>query len=387
MLNIDPIVKVNVRVGTNTASVGTFDVGALITSTAGTGTPLTATSRYAVYESVEEVLSGVTDIKPAFANTTDVYKAASKYFTNDPAPAKLVVIYFNPGASTPELPAAAMLDAIDKGAEFYGVYYCPVDSETASSIKTNVYNISSALIGLNRGMEFYGFTGSVSSAIASGSILSDMAASASKRAIGMYCTTEVDDAAALMGAAMGLVRANEGTAFALCYKSVPAAIVNNVTQSEVESIKSLNGNVLVQRTKARAFLENGATASGMRFDEVLYVDMMAYDIQNGIYELIANSPAKLPQVDSTSVIFSGRIGAILDRYYDYGVLSEVAWRGAAVYSINTGDVVPHGHAEFFDSFDTQSVADRAAHKAMPITVIVCLSGSVETIVITVDVQT
>jgi hypothetical protein len=40
-----------------------------------------------------------------------------------------------------------------------------------------------------------------------------------------------------------------------------------------------------------------------------------------------------------------------------------------------------------DTFDNQTTADRAAHKAMPITVLLCLSGSVESVVINLDVQT
>jgi len=39
-----------------------------------------------------------------------------------------------------------------------------------------------------------------------------------------------------------------------------------------------------------------------------------------------------------------------------------------------------------DSYDLQSDADRAAHKAMPVQVALTLAGSVESIVITVNVQ-
>lgn len=393
MLNIDPVVQVNVHVGTSSASAGTFDVGAILTPDTGTasgtggGAALSTTHRFAVYSKLADVLNGVTNVAPSFANTTDTYKAAAKYFGVDPAPASLVIVYYDTSSGTEDTPTGAMLDAIDKGSDFYGVYYIPAEEASATDIKNNIVNISSALLSQNRGVEFYGATGVVSTLVGSGGLFNDVAATGSKRAIGMYCTSAIDDAAGLMGAAMGLSRQNVNSAFALCYKSVASATVNNISQSEVELIKGVNANVFVQRTKTRAFVENGATASGLRFDEVLFIDRMAYDIQNTIYDMIANNPTKYPQADSTSVLFAAAISRILDTYYNAGVLAEAAWRGAAIGTIETGNIVPHGHAEFYDSFDTQSVADRALHKAMPITVLLCLSGSVETIVITVDVQT
>ena len=387
MLNIDPVVKVNVNVGTAMASAGVFDVGAILTATAGTGTPLTTTSRYAVYSSLSEVLNGVASTKPAFADTTDVYSAAAKYFGVTPAPDTFVVVFYDTSENTTDTPTAAMVDAISKGADIYGVYYSPKSGETTANVKANIIAIASALEAQNRGVEFYGVTGTVSSATTAGSTLADVFATGSKRAIGLYCTTDVDDAAGLMGAAMGLSKANDTSAFALCYKSVASVTVNSISQSDVDDLKELNGNVYVQRTRARAFVENGATASGLRFDDVLYLDRMAYEIQQGIYALIADSPTKLPQTDSTSAIFLNEIARILDNYYNYGVLAEAAWRGAVVGGVNPGDIIEHGHCEFAQPFAEQTTADRALRKAMPITILLCLSGSVESIVINVDVQT
>lgn len=432
MLNIDPIVKINVQVGNNTASSGTFDVGMILTPTAGTGTPLSKTNRYAVYNSIMEVLTGVEDAKPAFATTTDVYKAALKYFGVDNAPAQLVVVFYetdpdaepyNPDASyevgeyctnldklwqcntaiaeggetwdsehwdevprTEDTPAAALVDAISGGAEFYGVYFSPKASATEGEVKLDLISIISAMDSMNRGVVFYGVSGSVPSATGEGSIMADMQAAGSKRAVGMYCASELDDAAGLMGTAMGLARGSDTTAFALCYKGIASATVNNITQSDVNAIKAVNGNVFVQRTRERACIENGATASGLRFDEVLFIDRMAFDIQNGIYGLIAGSATKFPQNDTTSAVFLNEIFTILETYYRIGVLATAVWRGLPIMGVETGDVVEHGHMELVESYDLQTQADRDAHKAMPITILLCLSGSVETIAITVDVQ-
>ena len=387
MLNMNPVVRVNVSVGANSVSAGVFDVGALITPEAGTGTALTTTSRFAVYTDLAEVLNGVTGTKPAFAATTETYKAAAKYFGVSPAPGNLVVIFYDTTEGTEDTPTIALLDAVDKGAEIYGVYYIPKASETDANIKTNTAALVSALEGLERGVLFYGFTGTVASAITAGSLLRTMAEGGSKRVMGMYCTTDINDAAGLMGIAMGYSRANETGNFALCYKAIASATANSISQSEVESLQSYNGNVYVARTRTGAKLEKGATASGLRFDEVLYIDRIVKDIQDSVYNMIANATGKLPQNDGTTTLFKAEVKAILEAYYGYGVLATAQWRGGAIAGVATGDIVEHGYLVYAESFDTQSALDRAARKAMPLTILICLSGAVESIVINLNVQT
>ncbi len=377
MLNIDPVVKINVEVGAVTVTDGVFDIGAIIGPTSVTG-KLDSTHRFKAYENIAAM---VTD---GFATTDPEYLAAQKYFGVSPAPNRVVIIHYD-ATSESDSPVIALVDAIDKGAEFYGVYYIPKASETAANIKLYIAGIASALESIQRGVVFYGVADTVANAIASGGLFDAMGGT--KRACGLYCTSSADDAAGLMGAAMGLSRTNQNSVFALCYKTVASATENAISQQEVESIKAMNANVYVRRTRARAYVENGSVGSGLRFDDVLYLDRITYDIQQSIYTMIADSPVKLPQEDSTSLAFLAEIGGILDSYYTMGVLAENAWRGPAIGGIEVGDILEHGHAEFAESFDTQSVADRAAHKAMPVTVLLSLSGSVESIEITVYVQT
>lgn len=435
MLNMDPVVQVNVSVGAGSAIPGTFDVGALLTPESGTGVgtqgaALSSENRYAAYSSLAEVLNGIADVAPKFASTSKTYQAAEKYFGVSPAPAKLIVIFFDGyedalaydnsktyalGArcrnnsklyscisaietaeewtaahwseiESPETPVTALLDAIENGAELYGVSYIPITDETAANVKTYSAGIVSALESLGRGCFFYGVIGTGAAVTDASGLLKAMATSASKRGMGI-CSKTADEAPGLMGLAMGLARTHQDTSFAMCYKAIGSATASDYTQSEIEAIKALNGNVYVARTKTRAGLENGAVASGLRFDEVLYLDQIAYDLQTSLYAMIADNDNKLPQNDTTTTLFISEINRILEGYYRAGVLADAAWRGAATGSINQGDMIEHGYAAFAESFDQQSAADRALHKAMPITVLLCLSGSVESIVLYLDVQT
>ncbi|MBO7631860.1 MAG: DUF3383 family protein [Lachnospiraceae bacterium] len=388
MLNMNPVVRVNVSIGASSTLSSVFDIGAILTSEAGTTDPLSASNRFVTYVSLEEVLNGnPSEDKPAYAASTDTYKAAAKYFSVSPAPKKLCVIFFNAASGSTETPVTALADAIDKGVEFYGLYYIPKPEETAANIKTYITGIVSALDAIERGVLFYGFTGTVESAIGTDSIVNSLFDARARRAVGMYCASSLDDAAGMMGVAMGYTLSAETSAFALCYKGIASAAVNDLTQTEVDSIKEVNGNVFIARTKGGAKIENGATASGLRYDEVMYIDMLVKQIQEGLYAAIADSPTRLPASDATSSLFIGEIYRVLEEYYNLGVLAETAWNGDPVGTVGKGDMVGHGYYAYADSFDTQSAEDRAAHKSMPITVIICLSSSVESVVINLDVQT
>ena len=73
-------------------------------------------------------------------------------------------------------------------------------------------------------------------------------------------------------------------------------------------------------------------------------------------------------------------------YTDLGVLASARWRGADTSPVKNGDVIENGFTLWADSYDDQSDADRAAHMAVPIQVALTLAGSIESIVITVNVQ-
>jgi hypothetical protein len=189
-----------------------------------------------------------------------------------------------------------------------------------------------------------------------------------------------------MGTAMGLELSHKGSAFALCYKTIQGIQPSSLTQSEVDSLKVLGCNVYVARGYSHLLLENGSVSNGQRYDEVLYVDKIAEDLQNAAVSLLAENPDKMPQTDDSTAQFINRFSAILMNYTDMNVLASSLWRGSDVGPIHNGDIIENGFMLWAGSYDEQSDADRAAHKAVPVQVALTLAGSIESIVITVNVQ-
>ena len=102
--------------------------------------------------------------------------------------------------------------------------------------------------------------------------------------------------------------------------------------------------------------------------------------------ILAENPDKLPQTDDASAQFITAFSSILAGYTARGVLATAPWRGAAVGSLSPGDYLENGFALWADSYDNQSEADRAAHKAVPIQAALTLAGSLESVVINVNVK-
>lgn len=364
MLTLDPIVTVNVNVVSPLLSTSVFDVGLIL----GTSSVISASDRVASVSSAADLL------ELGFTTSSAEYLAALKYFGVSPAPASLLVGRVDTG----ETPVEALTAVLEKTRAFYGVYVCTLTDENALAM-------AAALDALDRFCLFYGVTGTVTSVTGSSALLASMKATGTRRALGTYLSA-ANEAAAVMGLAMGLARAHAADSFALCYKTAASLTPVSMTQAEVNSVKALNGNVHVTRGLSRNMLENGAVASGLRYDEVLYLDQIASELQDTCLRVITDRADRLPQSDTATAIFFNAISAVLSPYASRAILSTAIWHGPASGPILTGDTIENGFALWADSYDTQSPADRSAHKAVPIHILLCLTGSVESVILTVNVQ-
>ena len=370
MLSIDTIAQVVVSASRPASRPSVFDIGLLLVKDGSFAAP----KRLRSYASSAEAAAGL--VADGFSAASEPYKAAMKYFAASPAPGSLLVSCY----PQTESPSAALRAVLDITADFYGVALGQQETDA------NVLELDAEISGLSKPcMGFYPLLGTPADAAASGSLLSQLFGRVSRRCVCTYASA-ASDAAAVMGAAMGLQLANRASSFALCYKAIGGVTPSALTQAQVDAIQALNGNVYITRGYTFHLLEKGATPSGYRYDEVLYLDMIAADLQQAAVAMLAENTGKLPQTDDSSAQFITRFSAILADYTARRVLAAAAWRGAAVGAIQPGDVLENGFALWAESYDLQSDADRAAHRAMPIQAALILAGSLESVVINVDVQ-
>ena len=369
MLSVNPIARVVVNAVRSSASPTVFDTGLLLVRDAS----FSDARRLVTCDSSAAALAQMTEW--GFTDTSEPYKAALKYFAASPSPSRLLLSCY-PSSETLVQALSAVLDLT---ASFYGIALGQAETDE------RILGLETFISGLDRPlMLFVPVVGSASSAVASDSLLQTLSGRASKRAVPFFCAA-VSDTAALMGTAMGLELSHTGSAFALCYKTINGIQPSALTETEANAIKALNGNVYLTRGYTHLLLEKGTVSSGSRYDEILYLDRIADDLQNAAVSLLAENPDRLPQTDDSTAQFINRFTSILSGYADRGVLASGLWRGAETGPLLAGDTVENGFALWADSYDNQSDADRAAHKAVPIQVGLILAGSIESIVITVNV--
>ena len=333
-----------------------------------------ASKRLKSYDSAASATAGL--VADGFASTTEAYKAAVKYFAQSPAPSRLLVSCY----PSSETPAEALAVVLDSTSDFYGL--CLGAAETDE----NILALEAAVSASEKPcMIFLPLIGTASAVVAENSLLDTLFSRSSRRCVCTYAAA-LSDAAAVMGCAMCLQAANAASSFALCYKTLLGVVPSDLTQSQIDAIQQLGGNVFVTRNYSYHLLEKGSTPSGLRYDEVLYMDMIAASLQSAAVSLLADNTGKLPQTDDSTAMFINAFSGILSGYTARNILASAAWRGAAVGSVQPGDVLENGYMLWADTYDNQSEADRAAHKTVPIQVALTLSGSLESVVINVNVQ-
>ena len=366
MLSLSPIVQVNVNISTPVIAGTAFSTGLILAPTSAT---LTEDQQLQLFTSAADMRTA------GFQATDPAYLAAVAYFAASPAPDRVYVAQYANNSSA----EAAYQNVMNRTDDFYGVFLC---ESTAAKISAFLEAFVSSP---GRNVLFLSATGSVSSAIAASGIIKKAYNTGSSRVLTVY-GSDMYAGAALMGTAMGLSRVYEKAFFALCYQQVPGMLPAALTEGEISSIKGLNGNVYITRGVSRNLLENGSVVSGRRFDEVLALDRIAADLQEAAVALLTAGSGRLPQTDETSAVFINRFSAVLSEYAAAGTLATGPWRGRSVGRLSPGDVIENGFLMWAESYDIQSDEDRAARKAMPIHVALCLSGSVETLLIDVDVS-
>ena len=373
MLSIDPIVHVTVTASSAAASPTVFDTPLLLA-------PLPEAAfreelRLLSFESAARAAEELSAL--GFAEDSVPVQTARKVFGASPAPSRLLCSLY---PAEPETPAEALEAVLERTSAFYGL--CLAGEETPETLCALARAVEAAEHPM---VLFVPVTGSVAEAAAPGGLLSALRAASLSRVFAFFAET-VSDIGAVLGTAMGLEQTHPDTAFSLCYKSVAGIAPADLTASQVRTLKDLSCNVYLTRGYTHRLLEPGCLSGGTRYDERLYLDRIASDLQEAAVALLAENPDRLPQTDDASAQFINRFSSVLIGYTTMGVLATAAWRGADAGPLSAGDPVENGFALWADPYDDQSDADRAARRAMPVHVALTLAGSLESVVIAVRVQ-
>ena len=249
------------------------------------------------------------------------------------------------------------------------------------------------------------------------SLLEALQALALNRTFSLYSTTQggvyLSNAyavAAVMGTAMGLNTYLPGSYFTIMFKTInlpgggtvpvgvqPEPLSNNSTPTVAEicgvvnrSNVGLNGNAVLQYSNGGIWTNYGVMASGAFLDSVIFLDMLAADIQQSGVALLQSLPS-VPITDSGVGMMKNAVSQACVRSQTIGFIAPSGtWLnqqlGAPPTVLSMGQAMPKGYWVYAQPVNTWPEQQKANRVMPPITVALVQAQAGQSLAVTVYVQ-
>lgn len=363
-LPLTPVIDVNIISSPIALGRLEFNLGLII----GDSAHISTGTRVKVYASTTEMIAD------GFIITDPEVVAATIYFAQSPKPNNVAIGRFD--STTLETIATCLTDCRAKNSDWYACYI----TEATDQIITDAAIVVEAMDPAS-----FMFADSDTAAIAAGTAgnLAEVLKGLSYQRTLLQYSTSANAGASIMGYAMGANGFDKPT-YTLMFKQEVGITPDALTTAQVNIIEGNNANVYVNRGGYKIF-EKGVTPSGIFFDEILGLDMLAESIRVNVMNLFTTT-LKIPQTDSGVTQIIGVVTQPCDEAVTRNFIAPGVWTGAPIGGVDTGDTLVLGYAIIADSVASQSDADRAARKAPNISVLVKLAGAIHSAIINVYVN-
>ncbi len=332
-------------------------------------------------ERVKKFLNLKEMVAAGFTDTMPEYLAAKLYFGQRPTPRVLYVGLHDADAD----PAETVLDAVkairEVEHEHYGVYVCDASDADIDLIAQEVEQGG-------HGMLFFD-TNNPDALVASPAapdIFTSLGNKDLTRAIGIYSSKTTYAGAALLGVAMGRETGEENSAFTLTYAPLLGVEPETINETQLTTLMAKSGNVYAVRGQNYHLLHMGRGIDGVPYDDTMYLDMTQRVIESRVMEVITNNGSKIPQSDAGMSVILAAVSDALEYMREIGYIAEGIWNGEEIGELRPGDAIAGGYMVFADSFAMQSQEEREQRKAPPVWVALKTSGTIESVVINVNVN-
>ena len=197
-------------------------------------------------------------------------------------------------------------------------------------------------------------------------------------------------AAAAMGVYCGLNTGLPGSAFTLNAKALSGVAAEPLTQTQYSTITGANCNVYATFGPYN-ILTPGILSDSHFFDQILFRATLVNLIQTNLMNLLVASP-KVPQTDVGEHQLLAQVDAACAQLAAIGYLGPGVWTGGPITDLKnniliaTGQPLNRGYLSVAPSFNQQSLGNRAARQAMPISCAIIEAGAVHSVQIQVITQ-
>ncbi|MCY1215552.1 hypothetical protein D9M68_438330 [compost metagenome] len=292
-------------------------------------------------------------------------------------------------ASTPvggivaEEPDACVSIFLDRFAnKFLGLMF-------ADTVLTNVQHTAVASLIEADQRHIYGATTQEPQALdstSSADLASTLKALSLKYSFVQYSSSSPYAAASMFGRLLTTdFNANNST-ITLMYKQEPGIVAETLTSSQADTLQSKRCNVFVEYDNDTAIIQYGVTPSGIFIDSVYNSIWFQNRVQTDVYNLLYQSPTKIPQTDAGNALIATAIEAACDAAVNNGYLAPGVWNSGGFGALKQGDTLAKGYYVYAPPIALQSQADREARKSVPFQVAAKEAGAIHSVDILVNVN-
>lgn len=205
------------------------------------------------------------------------------------------------------------------------------------------------------------------------------------RAFAQYSSTTPHAVASEFGRVLTTNFLANNTCITLMYKQEPGVLPEYLTPSQAAALNANNYNYFAEFNNNTAIIVNGTVANGNYIDTIIGTDWLANYIQTNLYNLLYQTPTKIPQTDPGVHILVNNIEASCAQGVTNGLLAPGIWTATGFGTLNQGDLLSKGFYVYAPPVASQSPSARSARQSPVIQVAAKLAGAVHTVDVLVNV--
>ncbi|MDF0501626.1 DUF3383 domain-containing protein [Burkholderia cenocepacia] len=185
-----------------------------------------------------------------------------------------------------------------------------------------------------------------------------------KYTILQYSSSTPYAVSSLLGRLLTVNFDGNNTTITLMFKQEPSVAAEQLTSTQANTLQAKNCNVFVNYSNDTSIIQYGVTPSGIYVDSVYNAIWFRNRIETDVYNLLYQSPTKIPQTDGGNAQIAATIAAACEAGVNNGYLAPGVWNSAGFGALNQGDTLAKGYYVYQPAIATQSQADREARKSV-----------------------
>ncbi|WP_261531247.1 DUF3383 domain-containing protein [Burkholderia multivorans] len=207
-----------------------------------------------------------------------------------------------------------------------------------------------------------------------------------KYTIVQYSSSTPYAVSSLLGRLLTVNFDGNNTTITLMFKQEPSVVAETLTSTQANALQAKNCNVFVNYSNDTSIIQYGVTPSGLFVDSVYNATWFRNRIETDVYNLLYQSPTKIPQTDGGNAQIAAKISAACEAAVNNGYLGPGVWNSAGFGALNQGDTLAKGYYVYAPPIATQSQADREARKSVTFQVAAKEAGAIHSVDILVNVN-